>query len=93
MYICSEDDVVSVSVPALLVKTGNGSAESFWHGRIGDGADAEPGRGVSEERGLLRRHDLFGALVREAVVVIDYDSFTYNCAEQIMVAKKAALFR
>ena len=60
MYICSEDDVVSVSVPALLVKTGNGSAESFWHGRIGDGADAEPGRGVSEERGLLRRHSLVG---------------------------------
>ena len=44
------------------------SPQSFLYGGVGGDADAELGCGISEEGGLLRHHNLFGAVVLEVVV-------------------------
>lgn len=63
------DDAVTVSFPAILIETGDGSTKGFLCGRVGSGADAELSFGVSEEGGLLRHHNLLGAVVCETIAV------------------------
>lgn len=57
-----------MSFPAFLVEADDGSPQSFLYDRIGGRADAELGCGISEEGGILRHRNLFGAVVLEVIV-------------------------
>ena len=54
-------------MPALLVEADDGLLERVLYGGVVGGPDAELGCSVSEERDLLRHHNVF--VVPEAVVV------------------------
>ena len=64
-----EDNVVAVSLPTLLVEAEHDASKRVLVGGARGGSDAKLCRGVTEERSLLRHHHLFGAIVRDAVVL------------------------
>ena len=64
-----EDDVVTVSLPTLLVEAGYDSPNSVSFGGVRGGSDAELGCGVPGERRLLRHRYLLGAFVRDALML------------------------
>ena len=58
-----------MSFPTLLVEAGHDASKIFLFGGVRGGLDEKLGRGVTDECSLLRHHHLFGAIVRDALVL------------------------